>query len=676
MEDEYIDDEEFFAIERAIQEAEELSKRRCIGSSATDQVAVPISHNAPQPISPTPSSHCISPKVLNPSASSSSLRQNLSIRSPMQVSSMINSNTIPSASRPKPLPFHIDFSLSAPCRIKADCTYNPQVVEVFKTIPSKRFEGKIKCWTFHVEDFVRLEQALQQCPAIQFSHTAPPMSAIRFICDTWRREPHVQGKHEEIMEKYLPSAFLQTLFPFQKEGICFGLARHGCCIVGDEMGLGKTLQGLGVAACYPHEWPLLVVCPSSLRLAWRDAVRKWLPEVEEGDVHVIFTLKEVAEVTAPRSSKSVWIISYDLLGRASLPPNTFKVVVCDECHYIKNFKAKRTKSVLHIIKGARRRILLSGTVALSRPVELFTQISAVIPSLFTGFLPFATRYCGPHQTAFGTTYNGSTHAPELAHILSHFLIRRFKSGVLSQLPPKIRQTVRLAHKGSREFFRQVQQFDPNSIDLSSSSSSLAVPAGRGGKNFAELYQETGKLKVSGVLDFLEETCSGTGKSIVFAHHQSVIESLAQGIQQRKLGGFIRIEGSTPPGDRHRLIHDFNTNASFQIALLSILAANAGVTLTAASRVIFAELYFVPGILKQCEDRAHRIGQKDTVNVVYLLLEGGLDDRIWPMVERKLQVLSELGVSEKENMDVVHNSVRTLPSSSLPHNQTLLDGFFS
>nr|XP_022308284.1 ATP-dependent helicase fft2-like [Crassostrea virginica] len=112
-------------------------------------------------------------------------------------------------------------------------------------------------------------------------------------------------------------------------------------------------------------------------------------------------------------------------------------------------------------------------------------------------------------------------------------------------------------------------------------------------------------------------------------------------------GYIRIDGKTTPEQRNYFCNKFQTKDSLRVAILSICAANAGLNLSAASLVIFGELFWNPGVLVQAEDRAHRMGQRDMVNVHYLVAKGTADDHLWPLVQKKLEVLSKAGLSKED-----------------------------
>lgn len=181
--------------------------------------------------------------------------------------------------------------------------------------------------------------------------------------------------------------------------------KSGRALIGDEMGLGKTIQAIGVAAYYRDEWPLLIITPSSLRLQWAEQLERWLGDIPSADINVVMTGK--CDVLAP-----VNIISYDLVTKMApkIAAVDFKVVICDESHFLKSYSAKRTKAVVPILQRAKRAVLLTGTPAVSRPVELFSQLSAIRAELFPYFPPFGSRYCNGHKNQFQRwDWNGNSH---------------------------------------------------------------------------------------------------------------------------------------------------------------------------------------------------------------------------------------------------------------------------
>ena len=156
------------------------------------------------------------------------------------------------------------------------------------------------------------------------------------------------------------------------------------------------ILALAVASYYRAEWPLLVVVPSSLRLTWAEAFQQWLPSVSASQINVVLTGKDAVD-------KLVNIISYDLAVKLidDIKKQKFHVVIVDESHYLKSRQSKRTKLLLPVLKAATRTLLLSGTPALSRPEELYPQLSALQLKLFSNFSDFALRYC----SAFYVSWN-------------------------------------------------------------------------------------------------------------------------------------------------------------------------------------------------------------------------------------------------------------------------------
>ena len=145
---------------------------------------------------------------------------------------------------------------------------------------------------------------------------------------------------------------------------------------------------------------------------------------------------------------------------------------------------------------------------------------------------------------------------------------------------------------------------------------------------------------------------GTRKIVVFAHHQVMLNGLAHALDNKKTG-YITITGKTSTSNRGDAIQSFQTDPSIKIALISILAGNCGITLTAANLVIFAELSWTPGTIAQAEDRVHRIGQThDIVEIEYLICKNTVDSHIWRLLKQKHETLCRLGVGKKDQMDVV------------------------
>jgi len=155
-----------------------------------------------------------------------------------------------------------------------------------------------------------------------------------------------------------------------------------------------------------------------------------------------------------------------------------------------------------------------------------------------------------------------------------------------------------------------------------------------------MYQETSVSKAPAVLEYLSDLLENEETSfIVFAHHISLMDAISNFLGEKGVK-HIRIDGSTPQHSRQALVDTFQDKEDVRVAVLGITSASVGLTLTKASTIIFAELYWTPAQLLQGEDRAHRIGQKRSVDVKYLLAEGTVDDQLWPILKRKLEVVGQ------------------------------------
>ncbi|KAI0243026.1 DNA annealing helicase and endonuclease ZRANB3 [Lamellibrachia satsuma] len=429
------------------------------------------------------------------------------------------------------------------------------------------------------------------------------------------------------------------------------------CLIADEMGLGKTLQALCVAYYYRAEWPLLIVVPSSLRYPWIEELERWLPEIHPHSINLIQNGGDISEI--PRAS--VTIVTYGLLRhpasrlvQEALLNQHFEIIIVDESHYIKNRKTVSSKFLVPLLQCAKHKLLLTGTPALARPEEL----DSLCPGDFGTWTEFALRYCdakwqyfGRHRRKWSTA--GACNLEELQMMMAgKVMIRRLKKNVLSQLPPKQRQRIAFELKDS-----QLKK------ELDSTWEDLQVALGRKQLTIAsllsaretlqqeqmssndiyyllgEIRKRTCMAKIGPVKDYIKMLCENAGlKLIVFAHFHIMMDSLSDLLHDLTIK-FIRIDGHTPQQDRPRLVHQFQTDPSTRVAVLSMRAAGVGLTLTAAKLVVFAELDWTPGTLEQCEDRAHRIGQHDTVHVHYLVAKGTLDEWVWAALARKTTVVT-------------------------------------
>ncbi|KAI9000270.1 P-loop containing nucleoside triphosphate hydrolase protein [Gaertneriomyces semiglobifer] len=499
--------------------------------------------------------------------------------------------------------------------------------------------------------FTEYEKVLKDMKATNFGQFPPIINELApWILKVLKSESEKPAATDDEvigpMEVLIDPDIYAKLMPFQKTGVLQAIKRDGRILLGDEMGLGKTIQALAICSYYRTEWPVLIICPSSLRLTWAGEIQKWL-SVPDDKIQVVFQGKDRLS-----RQKHFIITSYDLASResilAQLRDCRYKIVVADESHYLKSKDAKRTKSLLPLIKDSKRALLLSGTPALSRPVELYTQLSALIQP-FTSQTQFGVRYCSGKRNKFGWDFTGSSNTHELHWFMEKtVLIRRLKKDVLSELPSKMRQCVYVeipanAKKKMDKLKETSDALDDIVEQAKASKNSVQERDAALAKkqNYIELYSETGVAKLPAVKEYLQELYTNTNrKFIVFAHHAAVVSELSTFFEDQLDAKYIKIDGHTAQEKRQGLCDIFQTSPDTRVALLSITAAGVGLTLHAADLVIFAELFWNPAQLLQGEDRAHRIGRQGTVDVKYVLAKGTLDDVQWPLISRKLNVIGE------------------------------------
>ncbi|XP_033734457.1 DNA annealing helicase and endonuclease ZRANB3-like isoform X2 [Pecten maximus] len=500
-----------------------------------------------------------------------------------------------------------------------------------------------------------------------------------------------RNSHDEKVLSSLPLKLRGRLMDFQKEGICFAVRKNGRCLIADEMGLGKTLQAISVAYYYKKEWPLLIIVPSSLKFVWVEEIEKWLPDVQPEDIYLIQTGNDASGFAEAKISITTFGLlckSTSKLLHEALTNQKFQVVIVDESHSIRNTKTASCKAVVPLVKSAKRCMLLSGTPSLARPVELFPQIDAICPGKFGTWWNYTAKYCDAKTETFGRVrrrrVDGASNLEELAKRLSDMLmIRRLKNDVLTQLPPKQRQRVLFQLKDSEiktEIKKTFEELKPLLTKGKNKNDMMNVMQQDGREDHStnaliqRLYRLSGEAKIGPAREYIEMLCENESlKFLVFAYHHSMMNGLQQSLYNKNVK-FIRIDGETPTSDRQVYVQQFQSDPEIKVAILSILAAGTGLTFTAASLVVFAEMYWTPGLMIQCEDRAHRIGQKFCVSIHYLVAKDTMDEWVWSAVCKKTIVTSttlngkrqELAADKGNHyqIEVLSNAEAVLPAKDI------------
>ncbi|XP_038222560.1 SWI/SNF-related matrix-associated actin-dependent regulator of chromatin subfamily A-like protein 1 [Zerene cesonia] len=521
------------------------------------------------------------------------------------------------------------------------------LINIFKTIPSKSYDTKSKLWNFSIHDYEQLmSKVAPLAPHIVLGTL--PHYVLKIL-----KENIVNPNSIDLSP--IESTLRNKLMPFQEDGVRFGIARRGRCMIADDMGLGKTFQALAIADYYKHNWPLLIVTTSSMRHTWQSKIHELLPSVPMMNIVTLITGKD-AQMVADRQTEVV-IVSYKITTMHTdlLKNKKFGAVIIDESHYLKSHKAQCTVALLSISRQCSRVILLSGTPALSRPAELYTQLSLIEPKMFTSYTEYGKRYCAGKQTNFGWDMSGQSNLSELQIILQkRFLIRRTKEQVLTKLEEKTRETV-ILDQTLLQFSKEEQQ----GLSQMAEAYTRSKPTDKHAA-LITFFSESAAIKIPAICKYLKQLLKEfTGKFLVFAHHRNVIEAICSTLDEIGIH-YICIVGSTPAHTRADLVDKFQHSPTCRCGVLSITAANSGLTLTAADLVLFAELHWNPGILSQAESRAHRLGRAGAVCARYLLASGTADDVMWPLLQDKLHVLNNVGLSKDsfEDTTVKHQESKT------------------
>lgn len=468
--------------------------------------------------------------------------------------------------------------------------------------------------------------------------------------------PHVWNvKRRKCMKQFdpskVPSKLWTTLFQYQKEGVAAAFDRYGGrVLLADDMGLGKTRQALSfIGHCLPAR--VLVMCPSYLRYHWTHALKEWL----DIDGQLVKKGKETLDGEA-------CIVSYDMLSALKIPTGVFDVVICDESHYVKSRKTKRTKATTPLVRSANFAMLITGTPALNRPIELFAQLNMLRPSYVKNYTSYAKRYCNGKSTPFGYDDRGSSLGHELNWVLRHgFMVRRLKRDVLTQLPAKTRHTVWLEIKTDVEVasgFRKWKQLNETLYKLPSGSEQQRLQMFERQKVISELFVNTSSAKCEAIVRWVLDALAQGRSFIFFAYHQVVLNAVEEAVSG--MYEYMRIDGSTPAHKRQENVEAFQRDGEIRIAILSIMAAGTGVTLTRVSECVFGELYWVPGVMIQAEDRIHRISQTERCDIYYLLGTETLDTYVHPALCKKLATLDSL-VDNRTDRTFKGKTTTTVPA---------------
>lgn len=472
-----------------------------------------------------------------------------------------------------------------------------------------------------------------------------------------------------------------SLFAHQREGIEWLRARGAAgkgALLADDMGLGKTAQTL---LSLPARAPVLVVCPAVAKTVWVRETAKFAPSYRAATINGRgnFRWPEAGEVLA---------VNFDILPRpvkaggfAALPAELLAgmpeglCVVIDEAHKCKNAKAQRTQALRAITYAARKErngrvVLLTGTPLLNKPQEVWSilvaggmQYEAFGPLTSFGGDVYraAMRAAGGNEGTYGWQFDPRMASPAFAESLAKVMLRRRKADVLD-LPPVREEDV-------------LVEIDLTATDRRALDGLSAKDVGmlrRGTPEFEGMSRAReilARAKIPALLDLVEDCEEQEEPVLVFSAHRAPVDACAA------REGWASITGDTSADERGRIEQAFQRGELRGVAA-TIAAAGVALTLTRASRVIFADLDWTPANNDQARDRANRIGQTQSVLVTTLVADHPLDERINSLIGFK-RSLNEATVEaaaneERPALAPMEHPVVALPEPAMAHPEPLLD----
>lgn len=459
--------------------------------------------------------------------------------------------------------------------------------------------------------------------------------------------PELEGDHGLKVQPY----------PYQLQGIARGLQLKRF-INGDDMGLGKTLESIATIN-KAEAFPCLVICPNVVKINWQ---REWHKFTDKKAMVLTDSVRDSWPFFWQTGMNQVFIVNYESLRKYFVRRiakaekwtlkdvefhNTiklFKSVIIDESHKVKSTATQQTKFCKGIASGKEYIILLTGTPVVNKPKDLVAQLGIMDRMIdMGGWKGFMLRYCsGPNQ---------ASNLKELNYRLwKHCFFRREKSKVLTQLPDKVRQIVSCeitnrkeymdAERDLIDYLKRYKEADDEKIQKSLKGEVMV--------RIGILKDITARGKLKEVIDFVNDFRENGKKIILFCNLHDVVDRLLVAFPSA-----VCVTGRQSMEEKQASVDSFQKNPKTDVIICSIKAASAGITLTAASDVAFIELPWTYADCDQAESRAHRIGQKDSVNCYYLLGRRTIDQKLYRIIEEKKHISNAvLGAEDNIQTNIV------------------------
>jgi len=457
-----------------------------------------------------------------------------------------------------------------------------------------------------------------------------------------------QLKKIEDAEKYspqIPSTLQAELRPYQEDGFKWlsRLAKWGvgACLA-DDMGLGKTVQALTVILEHAQNGPTLVVAPSSVCMNWINESVKFAPSLNPvffGDGNRKKTLKKLKPFDLLVTSYGLLLSEEEILSELH-----WSTIVLDEAQFIKNYKAKRTRAAFSL-KGDYK-IITTGTPVENHLSELWTLFSFINPGLLGTQTEFSAKFATPIEKEGDKKAQTS-----LKKVIQPFLLRRNKTDVLDELPPKTEINLSIEFsEHERAFYEALRRKSVAAINDIKEGAKGAVHL----QVLAELTKlrqaccnpslisencgiESSKLKM--FENIFNELSENKHKALVFSQFVGHLKILQSFCDENNIK-YQYLDGATPAKERSRRVDAFQAGEG-DIFLISLKAGGTGLNLTAANYVIHMDPWWNPAVEDQASDRTHRIGQQRPVTIYRFVAKDTIEEKIIALHKQKRELADSL-----------------------------------
>lgn len=437
--------------------------------------------------------------------------------------------------------------------------------------------------------------------------------------------------------------------PYQCEGVSY-MINHGNCINGDDCGLGKTAQTIIIIELL-GAFPALIVTPASVKYNWKKEWAKWVPDRKVG------VIERKRKFDPAVWDSDVVIINYDVLGERNMekPTAKFKELLkkywgacaLDEIHFLKSEKALRTKMAKKITKRIEHVWGLTGTLTQNKPADLIQPFKIIrrFDDIFGDTLEFKFRYCNGKQTAYGFDDSGFSNLEELHELLRMGgYIRRNKRDVLEELPPLVEQTVDVPIVNLKEYRRAESDLLAylEKIDIEKANNAVNAP-------HLVMINTLKSLSVKGKLPFMQSyikdwlEANEDEQLVVFGVHREPLQELAKYFKAPI------IQGGVSADKKQQIVNEFSQR-KHRLLFANIQSAGTGTDglQDNCSNLFYIELPDKSTDLEQTNSRLERMGQKNSINITYLLSPDTIDVEMRETVKDKSLITGVVNRGQSEN----------------------------